>query len=316
MRHFDSLDLRNCRVLDGGLATELERRGVSLAGPLWSARALAEAPEAVVAVHSSYIEAGAEVLLTSSYQVSSLGFAAGGLAPEQARQAAAEALRQSVALAVHARAEARRPGLAGALLVAASLGPYGAALANGAEFHGQYGFAGDAEQHAALVRFHAERIAVLADTDADLLAFETLPSLAEARAIVEALRPWPHLGAWLSFTCRDREHTAHGERLRECAACLDTVPQALAVGVNCTAPALIAPLLGELRAGTGKPLLAYPNSGEAWDAEHRCWTGAADVEGYAGLAREWFRAGAQMVGGCCRTGPAHVRAVRRVADAG
>ncbi len=312
LRSLDTLNLRGARVLDGGLATELERRGVSLAGPLWSARALVESPEDVLAVHRSYAEAGADVLLTVSYQVSSLGFAAAGLRAPEAEQAAAESLRRSVALAVQSRAEAGRPGL----LIAASLGPYGAALANGAEFHGQYGFASEAEQHAALVRFHAERIAVLADTEADLLAFETLPSLAEARAIVEALRGWPQVGAWLSFTCRDARHTAHGEQLRDCAALLDAAPQVLAVGVNCTAPALIVPLLGELRAGTGKPLLAYPNSGEGWDAENRRWTGVAEGEGYAELAGAWFRAGAQMVGGCCRTGPAHVRAVRRVADAG
>ncbi len=309
MRRFETLNPRG--VLDGGLATELERRGMRLTGPLWSARAVDEAPETVLAVHRSYIEAGADVLLTASYQASSLGFAAAGLPAAQAERAAENALRRSVALAVQARAEGPRPEL----LVAASLGPYGAALANGAEFHGQYGFASEAEQHAALVRFHAERIAVLAETEADLLAFETLPSLGEARAIVEALRGWPRVGAWLSFTCRDAERTAHGERLRDCAVLLDAEPQVLAVGVNCTAPALITPLLGELRAGTAKPLLAYPNSGEGWDAAHRCWTGSADVESYGQLAAEWFQAGAQAVGGCCRTGPAHVRAVRLAADA-
>ena len=313
LRSLDTLDLRGARVLDGGLATELERLGVDLAGPLWSARALAAAPQAILAVHRSYIEAGADVLLTASYQVSSLGFAAAGLHGfEAARTAAADALQRSVALAVQAREQAPD------LLIAASLGPYGAALANGAEFHGRYGFAGDAEQHAALVRFHAQRIAVLAGTDADLLAFETLPSLAEARAIVEALRQWPRIGVWLSFTCRDGARTAHGEPVRGVAAFLDGAPQVLAIGVNCTAPALIAPLLRELRAGTAKPLLAYPNSGEAWDLEHRCWVdsqqGAADVENYGTLARAWFQAGAQIVGGCCRTGPAHVRAVRAAAD--
>ena len=198
------------------------------------------------------------------------------------------------------------------MLIAASLGPYGAALANGAEFHGEYGFASDAEEHGALVRFHAERIAVLAETDADLLAFETLPSLAEARAIVEALRGWPTLGAWLAFTCRDGVHTAHGEPVRDCAALLDAEPQVLAVGLNCIAPALVLPLLAELRAGTEKPLAAYPNSGEGWDAERHCWLPAAEQAPFGELARSWFAAGAQMVGGCCRTGPEEVR---RVAEA-
>ena len=306
MRRVQDLDLGKARVLDGGFATELERRGVSIAGPLWSARALFEAPEAVLAVHRSYLEAGADVLLTGSYQASAMGFAlAWGLGAEAARHAEAEALRRAVALAVEARAG--RPGV----LIAASLGPYGAALANGAEFHGEYGFADEAEQHDALKAFHAPRIAALADTEGDLLAFETVPSLAEARAIADALPPG--LPAWISFTCRDGEHTAHGEPVRACAEFLDSVPQVVAVGINCIAPALVLPLLRELRTGTGKPLIAYPNSGEGWDADQRCWTGSADVDGYGALARQWFGAGAQLVGGCCRTGPAHVRAVAEAA---
>ncbi len=305
MRAGSELDFRRMGVLDGGFATELEQRGLSLAGPLWSARALLEAPEAVLAVHRSYREAGADVLSTASYQLSSLGYAAAfGLEAEAAREGAAEALRASVRLA-------RKAAEGSAVWVAASLGPYGAALANGAEFHGEYGFASEAEQHRALVAFHAERIAVLAGTDADLLAFETVPSLAEAQAIAEALEPWPAIGAWVSFTCRDAAHTAHGEPLRDCAAFLESIPQVLAVGVNCIAPELVCSLLGELRAGTGKPLLAYPNSGERWDALKRGWTGASGLERYEELAGEWFAAGAQAVGGCCRTGPEYVRAVAR-----
>ena len=321
MRDRTTLNLRGRRCLDGAFATELERCGISIEGPLWSARALYEAPEAVLAVHRAYLDAGADVLLTGSYQVSSLGYRAVGLSAAQAKEAAADALRRSVALALEARAQAGRPDA----LIAASLGPYGAALANGAEFHGEYGFRSEAEEHAALVAFHAERIAMLADTDADLLAFETLPSLAEARAIEEALRSRPELGAWFSFTCRDGVYTVHGERVRECAALTEVSPQIAAVGVNCTSPVWIASLIRELRAATGKPVVVYPNSGEGWDAEQHAWiesqiegqiesrmealSGEVDVAGYGALAASWFRAGAQLVGGCCRTGPAHTRAV-------
>ncbi len=305
MRRFDQLDLSRARVLDGGFATELERRGVSTAGPLWSARALFEAPEAVVAVHRAYLDAGADVLLTGSYQASAMGFRAAGFSEAEAEGKAGESLRRAVSLALRARQETGRLDA----LIAASLGPYGAALANGAEFTGEYGFGSDAEEHTALVAFHAARVAALAATDADLLAFETVPKLGEARAIVATLRRWPEVGAWVSFTCRDEARTARGEPVRACAALLDGVPQVVAVGVNCIAPGLVSPLLGELRAGTGKPLLAYPNSGEGWDAGARCWTGSTDVAGFETLAREWFAAGAQIVGGCCRTGPEHVRAV-------
>ena len=302
--------LHGFRVLDGGLATELERRGLDLSGPLWSANVLADAPREIEAVHLDYLRAGADILLTASYQASTYGFAELGI--DRPEAAAASALRQAVAIAARARAvyaaQDPRP-----VSIAASLGPYGAALHNGAEFHGDYRLS-----FGALVDFHSERLVVLAGAEGesrpDLVAFETVPSLEEARAILHALSLYPAIPAWISFTCRDHRHTAHGELLRICAEVIDTAPQVLAIGINCTAPALVTSLIAEARAGTTKPIVVYPNSGEQWDAAQRCWTGHADVDGYAGLARQWFAAGAQMVGGCCRTGPDHVRAVRAVAQ--
>lgn len=290
--------LRDVRVLDGGMASELEYLGATIDGPLWSAHVLEDQPEKIIAVHRAYLEAGAECLLTASYQVSRMGYAEYGLAPERADRA----LLRAVELARTAAAEfpARR------VVVASSLGPYGAMLHNGAEYHGNYECS-----FAELVAFHRDRIAVLAAAPArsapDLLAFETLPSLEEVRAIAEAIAPWPRLAAWFSFTCRDEAHVAHGERLRDCAALAASLPQTVAVGVNCTAPEWITALVRALRAATDKPIVVYPNSGEGWDAEARCWTGTSDPEGYGALAVEWRRAGAQIVGGCCRTRPAHIR---------
>jgi len=297
--------LRGVRVLDGGMASELEFLGARLDGPLWSAQVLQDAPEKIAAVHRAYIEAGAECILTASYQVSRMGYAEIGLDADEADAA----LLQAVQLARQTAAEfpQRR------ILVATSLGPYGAALHNGAEYHGNY-----ACTFAELVQFHRDRIAILAaaagcSTAPDLLAFETLPSLEEAEAIGEALAPWPTLAAWFSFTCKDAQHVAHGELLGDCAAAVARFPQTVAIGVNCTQPALIPALIAELRAASALPIVVYPNSGEGWDAEARCWTGKGDPEGYGEQAAEWFRAGAQLVGGCCRTRPAHIREVMQVA---
>jgi homocysteine S-methyltransferase len=295
--------LDGVRVLDGGMASELEYLGARIDGPLWSAHVLEEAPEKIVAVHRAYIEAGADCIETAGYQVSRRGYTEIGLAPERADAA----LLCSVALARGAAAAfpERR------IVIAASLGPYGAALHNGAEYHGNYELS-----HAELVEFHRERIDVLAratGTEApDLLAFETLPSLEEAQAIGEALLPWPDLAAWFSFTCKDAEHVAHGERLSECAAVVGQFPQTAAIGVNCTLPALLPSLIRELRGATGKPVVVYPNSGEGWDALHRCWTGTSDPAAYGAMARDWFAAGAWMVGGCCRTRPQHIRQVKQL----
>jgi homocysteine S-methyltransferase len=291
--------LDGIHVLDGGLASELEYLGARIDGPLWSAHVLEDAPEKIVAVHRAYIEAGADCIETASYQVSRMGYAEIGLAPEQADAA----LLRSVALARQAAAEFPRP-----TLIAASLGPYGAALHNGAEYHGNYDCT-----RAELVEFHRQRIEILAGASGadrpDLLAFETLPSLQEALAIGEALAAFPGLAAWFSFTCGNAEQIAHGERLSDCAAAVARFPQTVAVGVNCTSPEFIPSLIQELRSAISLPVLVYPNSGEGWDAVRRCWTGCSDPAGYGALAREWFAAGAHMVGGCCRTRPGHIRQV-------
>ena len=288
--------LDGVRVLDGGMASELEYLGADISGPLWSAHVLEDSPEKVVAVHRAYLEAGADCLLTASYQVSRLGYREFGLAEARADAA----LLRAVELAC-----AARDGFKGRrILVAASLGPYGAALHDGSEYHGNYDL-----RLAELVRFHRERIEVLAESDADLLAFETLPSLAEARAVGEALEAWPELAVWLAFTCRNGREVAHGETLRECAAVAAGFPQTVAVGVNCTQPVWLPELIGELRAGSGLPIVVYPNSGEGWDAEARCWTGRSDPAEFGALAGQWSAAGAQLVGGCCRTRPEHIRQI-------
>lgn len=293
--------LQGVHVLDGGMASELEYRGARIDGPLWSAHVLEDAPEKIVEVHRAYLEAGADCLLTASYQVSRRGYAELGLSPGRADAA----LLRSVSLAREAAATVARR-----VLIAGSLGPYGAALHNGAEYHGNYECSYDE-----LVQFHRERISVLAGAEdenaPDVLAFETLPSLEEAKAIGDALAPWPEAAAWFSFTCPDTEHVAHGERLMDCVYTVTQFPQTAAIGVNCTTPELIRDLIGEIRSATEKPILVYPNSGEGWDAEHRCWTGTSDPAAWGTLARSWFAAGAQIVGGCCRTRPEHISQVQQ-----
>jgi len=285
---------RGLLVLDGGLATELEARGHDLGDTLWSARLLLDDPGAIRAVHRAYVDAGADVLVTSSYQASIGGVRGRGL--DDARFE--ELLRLSVRLA----REAAGPST----LVAASVGPYGAACADGSEYTGAY----DLDEEG-LIRWHRRRFEVLAAAGADLLACETIPSLREARALARLLDEAPAAsGAWFSFTCRDAAHLSDGTPIAECAALLEPHDRVLAVGVNCTAPPFVEPLVRTLRAATIKPIVAYPNSGETWDAAHRCWRGARDPASFADLAARWRDAGATLIGGCCRTGPAHIRALR------
>ena len=302
----DKFDFSTIRVLDGGMATELERRGCDISGPLWSAKVLDTAPETIAAVHFDYLRAGADCIETASYQASALGYRELGRDGREAERA----IRQSVAIAEQARAQYARENPR-KVWIAASLGPYGAALHNGAEYHGHYEIGFDE-----LVAFHAERIAVAAETGADVIALETVPSLEEGRAILRALEQVPAACAWISFTCRDASRVAHGELLRECAAAVAGSRQVVAVGINCTAPQWIRALIGEARMGMAdqKPVIVYPNSGERWNAKTRSWSGENDASQFGALAQGWYAAGAQAVGGCCRTGPAHIAAVASARD--
>jgi len=298
------LDARGVVIIDGALATELERRGADLRDALWSARLLIDAPELIRTVHLDYLRAGADVLVTASYQASSEGFRRRGLNEAQV----ASLFRLSVQLAADAIAEylagfpARRKPLRP--LIAASIGPYGAYLANGAEYRGDYGLSVEE-----LMAWHRPRMAALAQTEADLFACETIPCLAEAEALVRLLAEFPYMPAWLAFSCRDGATLSSGEAFADAVRLAVRSEQIAAVGVNCTPPRFIEPLLTIARGVTTRPLLCYPNSGEAWDAAARCWVEGAGVTDFAELAQRWCAAGAELIGGCCRTTPADIVAI-------
>ncbi len=292
------LDRRGAVLLDGAMATELERRGADLRDPLWSAKVLLENPDLIRQVHLDYFRAGANVATSASYQVSYEGFERRGLDWRKTDNL----LALSVYLAEQARAQflTENPD-ALSPLVAASIGCYGATLHDGSEYRGDYSLS--LQQ---LVSWHAPRFDVLSKCRADLVACETIPCLLEAEALALLFPREPETPAWVSFSCKDEQHVCHGETLAECVAVFESIPSVIAVGVNCTAPRYVEGLLRSIAGKTKKLLLAYPNSGESWDAERQTWTGAADRD-WTNAARSWFAAGARLIGGCCRTTPETIR---------
>lgn len=289
-------------VLDGAFGTELARRGFDTNDELWSAKALFEKPELVEAVHRDYYEAGADISTSASYQATVEGFEKKGFTREQAK----ELIVRSVRLVQQARdafwqQRAKRVGRPQPL-AAASVGPYGAYLADGSEYRGDYG-----ASRAELADFHAERLAILVSAGPDILACETLPLLDEARAILDDLRRYPDAGAWISFSCKDAEHTCGGDAIADCARLLDKESQVAAIGVNCTAPQYVADLIRNIRAHTAKPVVVYPNTGETYDAVTKTWHGSPTP--YRDFVRQWYKAGARLIGGCCRTTPDDIRGI-------
>lgn len=288
-------------MADGGLATQLESAGYDLSDTIWSARLLRDDPEAVIEAHLAFLRAGAGVVTTASYQASYPGFIAVGIAEDEATRL----LRRSVDLAREAvdRHEAESGRRA---LVAASVGPYGAALADGSEYRGRYGLS-----VAELREWHARRFEVLAGTGADLLAMETIPDLDEAAALVNLVHGTGRR-AWLSYTI-EAGTTRAGQPLAEAFAVAAGVAEIIAVGVNCCDPEDVLPAVEAARTATGLPVVVYPNSGEGWDAQARRWTGAG--RGLADLVPDWIEAGARIVGGCCRVGPEEIAEMARACPA-
>jgi S-methylmethionine-dependent homocysteine/selenocysteine methylase len=289
-------------ILDGGLATELEAQGHRLDNILWSAELLRSNPEALRAAHGAFLEAGAEIITSASYQASRAGF-------DQLGVAAAEADRliaSSVDLAREACDEYRKlqPDAA-PRRVAASVGPYGAVLHDGSEYRGDYGV-----PLAILRMFHQPRLRLLDAAGADILAVETIPSIDEARVLAELLVDCK-TPAWVSFCCRDGQSISDGTDIAVAAALFSGHSNVFAVGVNCTAPQNLESLIRRLKiAVPDKEIVAYPNSGESFDATGNRWSGDAMLAEFTASAMNWFRAGADYIGGCCRVRPAHIQALR------
>ncbi len=302
-------------VLDGGLATALEARGHELSSALWSARLLVDAPGEIRAAHAAYLAAGADCVITASYQATLEGLAKAGVPAEDAGRVLAlstRLARDAVADAWgdHGTGSARAPSEPRPL-VAASVGPYGAWLADGSEYDGRYGLT-----LSELVDFHAARFGLLAASGADLLACETIPCLDEAVALLRLLDDTDDVWCWMSFTCRDGRSLRDGTPLEEAAAMAAAHPRVAAVGINCTEPRLAGELVERARSSTDLPVLAYPNSGESYDPIRKRWredrAGSSWMEGCEAA----WRAGARILGGCCRTGPAEIGRLRRHLETG
>lgn len=276
-------------VLDGGLSTALEARGHDLSGLLWSARLLREAPGELVAAHRGFVDAGAEVVITASYQASHAGYRAAGLTDEQCDAD----LEASVRLAREAAGDRA--------LVAASVGPWGAHLADGSEYTG-YPHVGRAE----LRDFHAHRLERLVAAGPDLVAVETIPELVEAEVVVELLEEVaPSLPYWVSFSAKEGARVTGGAPFAEAAHVVGA--DAVAVGVNCTAPQHVDELLEATTATV--PWVVYPNAGATYDARTKTWTAGGSAHFPAATVQGWRARGAAVIGGCCGIDAAGVRGI-------
>ncbi len=276
--------------LDGGLSTALELNGNKLSTSLWTGELIRTAPNEITKAHLDFINAGAQIIITSSYQLSYIGCENRGWSTSQTD----EALYKSTQLAIDAVSQSKK-----AVKVAASVGPYGAALADGSEYRGNYGVG-----KSALRDFHARRIEVLIASNPDYLALETMPDTQEVEVLLDLLSDCP-IPYWISYSCKEGNQTNAGQSF---ASAVDLAQSAMAVGVNCTAPELITGLLSS--ASSAVPYVVYPNSGRSWDAVGKVWIGTTQVGFADSLVKEWIDQGAEIIGGCCGIGPKEITSLR------
>lgn len=307
-RFKDLLESQDQLILHGALGTELEYRGHDVSGKLWSAKYLLTQPELIKAIHKDYLLAGCDLVTTSTYQATLPGLVEAGLTPDQAR----DIIKLTVTLAKEAREEvwsqltatekAGRPYP----LISGDVGPYAAYLADGSEYTGRYAIGKEA-----LKDFHRERLAILVDQGVELLALETVPNYEEVQALSELLaEDFPQVDAYLSVTSQDGQTLSDGTPLLDVASYCDQQDQILALGLNCSSPLVFQEALSQLRKGSQKPLVTYPNSGEIYDGQTQTWQANAAVSAsLLDMTKEWQTLGAKIVGGCCRTRPSDIAAL-------
>ena len=289
-------------ILDGGMSNVLEDQGCDLNHKLWSAKIIESNPQAIVNCHLTYLEAGANCITTAGYQATVKGYLELGYGLITAK----ELVLRSVQLAEKAKSEfLTKNKIKDTIYIAASMGPYGDYLADGSEYNGAYTIS-----EKELESFHVEQIKLLHASNADFLAFETIPSLIEikvlSRLLIDTVKP-----AWVSFSCKDELYLNDGEKISEAAKILANHPSVFAIGVNCTAPKYITSIIQNLKnSAPDKRVVVYPNSGEVYLTESKSWQGISDPNLYQRMAEEWFESGADILGGCCRIGPDHIRKIK------
>ncbi len=289
-------------VIDGGLSNALEAQGYDLTHKLWSAKLLDSHPEAITKAHLTYLEAGAQCIITASYQASIQGFLEVGYDKTMAEKL----LLKTVSLAEAAVEQFIKTSKSDFIpLIAASIGPYGAYLADGSEYRGDYGVADEI-----LKEFHEARLYLLDKTNADFFACETFPSFQEAKILATILKNTDK-PAWISFSCKDGNHINDGTSMEEVVSLFKDHPNVFAIGINCTEPQYIASLINKIKANAGdKKVVVYPNAGLVYDAVSKTWAGTSSPDSFVAKTKEWAALGADIIGGCCQIGPKHIRGMR------
>ena len=287
-------------VLDGAMSTPLEKLGADTNNDLWTAKALIDNEELVYEVHKMYFEAGADLIITDTYQANVQAFEKVGYSEKEARNL----IKKAVKIAQKARDDyENRTGKHN--YIAGTIGPYGAYLANGSEYRGDYELSVEEYQ-----QFHLPRIEELVNAGVDILAIETQPKLDEVLAILELLKEkYPQQKVYVSYTLSDDDTISDGTPLPRAIHALEDYSQVIAVGINCVKLELVEPALKNMKEITDKNLIVYPNSSAVYDPKSKTWSQPKTSATFEELIPNWYEAGARIIGGCCTTGPKEIKAV-------
>jgi len=276
--------------MDGAMGTELTQRGIATPLPLWSAQALLDSPDTVRSIHEEYIHAGADIVTACTFRATPRALAKVGKAAETERL-----VGRAVSLA---REAAGRAGGSREVLIAGALAPL--------EDCYRPDLAPPPEQ---ADREHAEQVVRLGRAGVDVILIETMNTIAEAKSALRGAKP-SGLPVIVSFICRNEREILSGELLLDAVLAVEPFkPDAILV--NCVPPEIVVGCLEELARTTRVPTGCYPNVGHA-DMASGSWTFDSiwTPDRFAAASAKWVARGAQVIGGCCGTNAAHIRALR------
>ncbi|OXA62711.1 homocysteine S-methyltransferase [Folsomia candida] len=303
-------------LLDGGLSNDLNNRvPFDLhKEPLWTAKALITDPDAVVATHLEYLQAGADIIETSSYQATLEGFKDFMKVDSDSGK---KYIRDSVTLAKVAvdKFKALDESCSRFPLVAGSIGPYGVLRCDGSEYSGSYMTTVTKSE---IEDMHLPRIMSLVDGGADILAIETMPSLEEVKIILDLVKLHsPNTNVWVSFSIKEGKpcQTAFGDPMEDAFKTVATYAQVVACGINCCMPKDVETFLKNVKVYKAiRPLeiIVYPNSGQDW-VPGQGWI-KSPVPTLDTYLSSWISLGANIVGGCCQVGPDQIKTMRSIVD--
>ena len=286
---------KKIKLLDGSMSFPMEQLGYNLKNKLWTGKALINNPDLIKDIHKGYIDAGADFISTSTYQISFDRLKNMGYQSEEIKKI----FQKSVDIVKDAIEESK---LKKEIKIVGSFGPYASYDPEASEYIGEYDST-DIE----IKKFHLNNIRIIEETDLDIILYETIPCLREIKILSEALSHSTK-EIWISITCNEEMEFRDGSSFKDACEIISKIEKITTMGINCFSPLLVKKAIDLLKKYSNKKILIYPNSGEIYNPKERFWTGNNEFNN--SMIKNWLSLYPDIIGGCCRIGYDDIKKMR------